>query len=218
VDLLERDGARAAVARVATSTGVTVLAPYFDHAGRAGSAFAVAPGGAYTAPRPKQRAMWFLGEERAAATDPTPLSAAGARVGTLLGVDVQDPNLAGVLADGGADLIVSSTHDWRQLAPQHRDLASLGAAASGVPVVRADWRYGTAIYSRDGSPIADAGEDRRRTVIAAAIDPGTPTPYARLGDFVGWASVAIAAAAWLATGVAGLATRRRRVPAWDPAA
>jgi apolipoprotein N-acyltransferase len=218
VDLRERDGARAAVARVATSTGVTVLAPYFDHARRAGAAFAVAPGGAYSAQRPKQRAMWFLGEERAEATDPTPLTAAGARVGTLLGVDVQDPNLAGVLADGGADLIVSSTHDWRQLAPQHRDLASLGAAASGVPVVRADWRYGTAIYSRDGSPIADAGEDRRRAVVAAAVDPGTPTPYARLGDFVGWASLAIAAAAWLATGVAGLATRRRRVPAWDPAA
>jgi apolipoprotein N-acyltransferase len=217
VDLRERDGARSALARVAERNGVTVVAPYFDHASRTGAAFAVAPSGAYTAPRPKQRAMWFLGEERGGATDPTPLRAAGARVGTLLGVDVQDPDLAGQLADAEAEMIVSSTHDWRQLAPQHRALASLGAAASGVPVVRADWRYGSAVYARDGSPIADAGEDRRRTVVVAAVDPGSPTPYARLGDVVGWASLAIAATAWLATWAASIATRRRRIPAWDSA-
>jgi apolipoprotein N-acyltransferase len=217
VDLRERDGARSALARVAERSGVTVVAPYFDHASRTGAAFAVAPGGAYTTPRPKQRAMWFLGEEGGEATDPTPLRAAGARVGTLLGVDVQDPDLARRLADAEADVIVSSTHDWRQLAPQHRALASLGAAASGVPVIRADWRYGSAVYARDGSSIADAGEDRRRTVVVAAVEAGSPTPYARLGDVVGWASLGIAATAWLASGAVGVATRRRRIPAWDSA-
>ena len=213
VDLRGRAGARAALLRVSRSSGVTILAPYFDHAGRSGAAFAVSPRGSVTAPRPKQRAMWFLGEQGDATAGPRPLRAAGTRLGTLLGVDVQDPNLPRLLAAGDAEVIASSTHDWRQLAIQHRALAALGAEASGVPVVRADWRYGSAIYDREGETIADAGEDRRRTVVAAELRTGSPTPYARLGDAVGWVSLGAAAAAWLAAAGSAIATRRRRIPA-----
>jgi apolipoprotein N-acyltransferase len=217
VDLRERAGARAALARVARASGATIVAPYFDHAARSGAAFAVSPDGAATEARPKQRAMWFLGEEDDAAFGPRPLRAAGWRVGTLLGIDVQDPGLARSLAAEDAELITSSTHDWGALATQHRALAELGAGASGVPVVRADWRYGSAIYDRDGEPLADAGGDRRRTIVAAELESGSPTPYAWLGDAVGWASLAAAAVAWIAAACAAAATRRRRIPAWDSA-
>ncbi|MGH2992803.1 MAG: nitrilase-related carbon-nitrogen hydrolase, partial [Solirubrobacterales bacterium] len=152
-------------------------------------------------------------EQGDATAGPRPLRAAGTRLGTLLGVDVQDPNLPRLLAAGDAEVIASSTHDWRQLAIQHRALAALGAEASGVPVVRADWRYGSAIYDREGETIADAGEDRRRTVVAAELKAGSPTPYARLGDAVGWVSLGAAAAAWLAAAGRAIATRRRRIPA-----
>jgi apolipoprotein N-acyltransferase len=213
VDLHERRGARTALADVARSSGVAIVAPYFDHASKAGAAIAVSPTGSVTEPRPKQRPMWFLGEQGGGAPDPRPLGAAGTRVGTLLGVDVQDPSLAGRLVERGAELLTSSTHDWRQLATAHRALASLGAEAAGAPLVRADWRYGSAIYDRDGNALADAGADRRRTVITAAVEPGGPTPYARIGDAVGWVSLALAVAAWVATRAAAFAIRRRRIPA-----
>jgi apolipoprotein N-acyltransferase len=218
VDPIDRRGVRRRLRDVARSSDVTVLAPYFDHVSRSGAAIAVAPDGSLTGPRPKQRPMWFLGERGGGAPGPQPLAAGRARVGTLLGVDVQDPNLPRLLAARDADLIASSTHDWRQLAPEHRALAALGAEASGVPVVKADWRYGSAIYDRDGDAVADAGDDRRRTVVAAQIEPGGPTPYARFGDVVGWVSLALAVSVWLATVGARLATRRRRIPAWDSAA
>jgi apolipoprotein N-acyltransferase len=206
VDLRHRDGARGALRRVARQSDVTIIAPYFDHASRTGAVLAVSPGGSVTPPRPKQRPMWFLGEEDGSEAPPRPLRAAGLRVGTLLGVDVQDPNLPRLLADRDADLIASSTHDWRQLATEHRALAALGAGASGAPLVRADWRYGSAIYDRQGNAIADAGRQRERTVISAEVETASPTPYARIGDVVGWASLVAAVAAWLAARVAGLAS------------
>jgi len=213
VDLHERRGARGALRRVARDSGVTIVAPYFDHVSRSGAAIAVPPHGALTTPRPKQRPMWFLGERGGGAPAPRPLRAAGIRVGTLLGVDVQDPNTLRQLASGGAQLATSSTHDWRQLAAQHRALAALDAEAAGVPVVRADWRYGSAVYDRDGGAIADAGEDRRRTALAAEVEPGGPTPYARIGDAVGWLSLAAA----IVAGLAALAGRRGAIRAGERA-
>jgi apolipoprotein N-acyltransferase len=207
VDLRERDGARRALVRVARRADVTIVAPYFDHASRSGAAFAVSPRGSVTAARQKQRAMWFLGEEGDATAGPRPLAAAGTRVGTLLGVDVQDPGLPRELVARDAELLTSSTHDWSQLATQHRALAALGAQAAGAPVVRADWRFGSAIYDRDGDPLADAGEDRRRTVLVAEPQTASPSVYASIGDVVGWLSLVAALAAGLAAIVRRRATR-----------
>jgi apolipoprotein N-acyltransferase len=218
VDLLERRGARSRLSDLASTAGIPIVAPYFDHVSRRGTAIVARPGGSVSGPRPKQRPMWFLGEERESAPVQRPVAAAGTGVGTLLGVDLQDPNLARILAAEDAGLVASSTHDWRHLATQHRALASIAASASGTPVVKADWRYGSAIYDREGTPLADAGEDRRRTVVVAEVPLGAPTPYAHMGDIVGWVSLALAVAAWLAASVPRLATRRRRTPAWDSAA
>jgi apolipoprotein N-acyltransferase len=213
VDLRERDGARAALLRVARRSDVAIVAPYFDHGSRTGAAFAASPRGAVTAARPKQRPMWFLGEEDAASKGPRPVNAAGTRVGTLLGVDVQDPNLPRQLVARDAELLTSSTHDWRQLTPQHRALAALGAEAAGSPLVRADWRYGSAIYARDGEVLADAGEHRRRTVLTAAVETASSSVYASIGDVVGWVSLAAA----LAAGVGAAIRRRSATRAGGPA-
>lgn len=130
-------------------------------------------------------------------------------IGTMLGVDTQDPSVARELSDQGAELISSSTHDWEQVAPQHRAFAALAARASGVPVVRADWHYGSAIFGRDGSPIADAGEEKSRTVLSAEVAPGEPTPYARIGDVVGWVAVALSVLTWVGAHALRVARRRR---------
>lgn len=212
VDLSERAAARARVVRAARRSGATIVAPYFDRRSSSGAVLAVGPGGRVTEARPKRRPMWFLGERRAEGLEAGPLEAGGTAVGALLGVDVQDPGVAAALSGQGARLFASSTHDWDQLATQHRALSELAAAAAGAPVVRADWRYGSAIYDRDGAIIADAGQGRRRAAITASVELGGTTPYGRIGDLVGWIAVAVAAGAWLVA-LGGSAVSREGGPA-----
>lgn len=67
-------------------------------------------------------------------------------------------------------------------------------------MIRADWRYGSAIYDRTGKPVVDAGTELDRTGLHARVElSGGATGYARLGDTVGWLVLAIS--------IAGLAAR-----------
>jgi apolipoprotein N-acyltransferase len=202
----------AALRGVAAATGAVVVAPYFEEARSRSGVVAVVPedsgpGARLTPSRPKQRPMWFLGEEGGGEPPPEPLPAGRWRVGTLLGVDAQDPGIPAALADGGASLLASSTHDWPALAVEQTAFARLAARAVGLPVVRADWRYGSAIYARNGDELAGTGTDLRRTVLVAEVAPGERTPYARIGDVVGWTTLAIS----LLVGAAALAMRAPRL-------
>lgn len=195
VDPRSEPAVKTALRRVARATNATLIVPYFDEARSRSAALAVVPGpgraALITDSRPKQRPMWFLGEEGGGEPPPEPLRLAGLRVGTLLGVDTQDPGVARELSDSGAMLLASATHDWPALAIQQGAFARLAARAVGTPLVRADWRYGSAIYGRDGVELAGAGSGRRRTVVVAEVTPGSPTPYARVGDALGWFALAI---------------------------
>jgi apolipoprotein N-acyltransferase len=156
--------------------------------------------------------MWWLGEHSDASGDPEPLPAGGLALGTLLGVDSQDPHLAARLADAGAELLVSGTHDWRQSAVQHRAYEQLAAVGAGLPLVRADWRYGSAVYDGEGRMLADAGEGLTRTTVLATVRAGpASTPYAGLGDLVGWTAVAFVGLA----AMLGLRGRTRPGPTAD---
>jgi apolipoprotein N-acyltransferase len=135
--------------------------------------------------------MWFLGEHGGGEPDPEPLPAAGSEVGALLGLDAQDPGIGAALTEAGADLLASSTHDWPQLAEQQLAFARLTARSVGAPLARADWRYGSAIYGRDGETLASAGTDLRRTLVVAEVASAAPTPYARIGDAIGWGVFAV---------------------------
>ena len=195
---------------LAAAAGVTIVAPYFNRATQHSAVLAVLPNARLTEPRPKQRPMWFLGE-RASSELPRPLAANGVAIGTLLGVDAQDPRIAAQLASRDADLIASSTHDWAQLATQQRAMAVLTTQATGTPVVRSDWRYGSAIYDRQGEVVADAGDEKRRTAITGTIEVAAPTPYANVGDRIGWVVVAIAVAALVSGWAAAAAGRSSRL-------
>jgi apolipoprotein N-acyltransferase len=207
---------RAALRRLASATRATVAVPYFNRESRHSAALAALPDGRLTEPRPKQRPMWFLGEE-ADDAGPRPLASGSGGVGTLLGLDTQEPAIAGELTSLDAGVIASSTHDWEQLATQQRAMAAITAQATGAPVVRADWRYGSAIYDPDGDEVADAGQGLRRTAITAAVRAADPTPYARIGDVVGWVAAGVSIAAALSGWIARM-TGRRRSRAAQPAA
>ena len=74
---------------------------------------------------------------------------------------------------------------------QHRAYEQLAAQGAGLPLVRADWRYGSAVYDQEGRVLADAGESLTRTTVLATVRAGpASTPYAAVGDLVGWAAVA----------------------------
>jgi apolipoprotein N-acyltransferase len=194
---LEHDETRAALGELLEETGAALVLPVFLEPRSAVLGFAPDGDPAW---RPKQRPMWFLGE-RTVDQAPGPKDLDVALVGTMLGVDNQDPASARVLARLGAQLLASATHDWEELLPQQRAYAQLHAAALRLPVAKADWRYGSAIWDADGRLVADAGLERERTVLVASVGlDAAPTPYGRLGDVLGWAAVA-AAALLLALGI-----------------
>jgi apolipoprotein N-acyltransferase len=205
VDPAVNELARAALAGVAADAGALLVVPHFVRAERRGGGRAISADGSVSGSQPKQRPMWFLDERGHPGRGPRPLEAGGPRLGLLLGVDNQDPGVARGLVSAGADVLVSATHDWRELAPQQRAFARLHAVALGVPVVRADWRYGSFVVDARGRILADAGAERVEAAPAAEVAPRAGlTLYARLGDALAWAAVVAAAAA----GLAGLVRRR----------
>jgi apolipoprotein N-acyltransferase len=76
------------------------------------------------------------------------------------------------------------------------------------PLIRADWRFGSAIYDGDGRQLANAGRAKRRAVLVAEVRPAAArTSFAHLGDTFGWLAAGATATLWLAA-----AGRRRRWP------
>jgi apolipoprotein N-acyltransferase len=200
---VENERVREAIAELARETGAALVVPLFLDP-RSG-AVAFTPEGEPTPLRPKRRPMWFLGE-RALDVGPGVKDLGPARVGTLLGVDNQDPAAARALARLAAGLLVSATHDWRELAPQQRAYSALHAAALRTPLARADWRFGSAVWDSDGKLLASAALDRARGTLVVSVHPAHDlTPYGRIGDVLGWAA-ALAALLLLA---AGIRLRRR---------
>lgn len=186
---------RLALTVLSRATGASIVVPFFIRDRSQSAALVVTPANGLGPPRPKRRAMWFLGEN---AYDGEDVGEDPAWLGPMLGVDTQDTESARKLADGGATVLTSSTHDWRQLAAVHRSFARLSAGAAGLPLVRADWRYGSAVYDADGNVLADAGKHLTRTVVLADIEPGSGgTPYDSLGDAFGWITLLGAVGAWV---------------------
>jgi apolipoprotein N-acyltransferase len=181
---------RAALARLARSTRATIVVPYFLRAKAQGATVSVSPG-TFSRPQPKQRPMWFWGEDGDNRVPPRPVDTSVGAVGTTLGVDNQDPAPARLLAARGARVLSSSTHDWKQLAPAQAALARSHAAELETPVVRSDWRFGSAVFDAGGDELAGAGDRKRRTVVVARVEARSgSTPYMRIGDAFGWVSLA----------------------------
>lgn len=192
---------------LAGETGAAVTVPFFDRGPDDSASFILLPDGRLTDTQAKRRPMWFLGEGAPDVGDARVAEVGSLEVAGLLGVDTQDPGVPRDAAASGATLITSSTHDWNELAEPHRAATSLAARSTGVPIVRADWRYGSVMYDAQGGTIADAGDGLRRTVLVADVTPGDATPYAHLGDVFGWLALAGA----LTAAVAGGARRTGRL-------
>jgi apolipoprotein N-acyltransferase len=198
VDPRATPSTRALLTRLARETGAALVVPYFFRERGEGAAVVVLPDGRITVPQPKQRPMWFVDEHPGPLEPARPVAVGPLTVGTLLGVDNQDPAASRRLVAADADVLTASTHDWQDLAEQQRAFSRLHAVALGVPLVRADWRFGSAVYAPDGSVVADAPPGKRRTVVVATAPSPAARPYAWVGDAFGWAALAGALAFALA--------------------
>jgi apolipoprotein N-acyltransferase len=202
------------LARLARDTRTALVVPFFRRSVAQSAAAVVRADGSVARAQPKQRPMWFLGEDDGNRAPARPVSVATAgfpalRLGTLLGVDNQDPAPARALAAKGADALAASTHDWEQMAVQQRALSQLHAAALHVPVIRADWRYGSAIIDAGGEIVAEAPPGKRRAIVVADVTAAAgATAFARVGDVVGWTALAAAVGLWLVARAQALVRRR----------
>jgi apolipoprotein N-acyltransferase len=186
----------AAIRSLARDSGVPIVLPYFVRDLRQGQSTTVLPTGSFTQTQPKQRPSWFLDEDGGNRRSPEPVRAGPARLGTLLGVDNQGPRTARALADHDAELLASATHDWEELADMQRAFAAINAGATGTPLVRSDWRYGSAIYSADGELVASSGDGLERNLVIGRVSLSAGhTPYAAIGDVLGWLFLGLSVAA-----------------------
>jgi apolipoprotein N-acyltransferase len=131
-------------------------------------------------------------------------------IGVLICFESAFPDMSRVDTDHGAQVIVYQTSDstfqdtWALA--QHASLGALRAAETGRPVVQAALTGDSAAFDSRGRLLSWFGSARTGVDLVHLSLPVTSarTPYDRLGDYVPWAAVAIAAV------TAGVALLRRR--------
>jgi apolipoprotein N-acyltransferase len=135
-------------------------------------------------------------------------------IGVLICFESAFPDMSRVDTDHGARLIIYQTSDstfQASWAPaQHAALSAVRAAETGRPVVQAALTGDSVAFDPRGRVLAWAGTGYHGTVIVRlGLPPASArTPYDRLGDYVPWTAVAIAA---IAAASALIRSRRRRL-------
>jgi apolipoprotein N-acyltransferase len=127
-------------------------------------------------------------------------------IGPLICFESAFPDMSRADTGQGAQLIVYQTADstfqgtWAPA--QHASLGALRAAETGRPVVQAALTGDSAAFDTRGRLVAWTGESQQGVKLARLSLPATSsrTPYDRLGDYVPWAAVGVAALAALAGG------------------
>jgi len=136
--------------------------------------------------------------------------------GPLICFESAFPDMSRVDADHGAQVIIYQTSDstfqasWAP--PQHASLSALRAAETGRPVVQAALTGDSAAFDARGRLLAWAGTSYRGVVLVHLDLPpaSAQTPYDRLGDYVPWLAVGIAALAALFGVARGRSARSAR--------
>jgi apolipoprotein N-acyltransferase len=135
--------------------------------------------------------------------------------GVLICFESAFPDMSRVDTDHGAQVIIYQTSDatfessWAPA--QHAALGAIRAAETGRPVVQSALTGDSAAFDARGRMLAWAGTSFRGTLLVRLQLPSASarTPYDRLGDYVPWTAVGIAALAALAGLRGGMIARRR---------
>ncbi len=181
--------ARERLAQFAREMDAYLFVPYFvdtDPRGYRNEAVLISPEGEFLGMYAKNYPIIFVGEESvtggAYPVFATPLGA----FATMMAYDSDFPDVARTLTANGAQLIAVTSHDWVEMSPFQVAASVLRAAENNATVVKADWRYGSAVILPSGEIIASTSAlEPDRAVLRAAVpvpaDSGTL--YTRTGDW-----------------------------------
>jgi len=178
------------VSDLAIRTGTTIVWPYFiridaDHTRN--EAVLVRSNGEISPPTTKDHPVWVIGE-RSITADLHPVYQLGETVvGLALGPDGTYTDTLARLARDGAQVVAVPTHDWRAYAGTQLAHLRVRAAEHRVAVVKADWRYGSAVIAPSGAiVVATADDERWPAMLVADVGLSEPgTPYTAAGDWLG---------------------------------
>ena len=199
---------------MAARSDTTIVWPYFiriDGDRTRNEAVLVYPDRRLSAPTTKAHPVWVIGERSITAGLHPVYAVDGVTVGLALGPDGSYTDALARLARDGAQVVAVPTHDWAAYAGTQLAHLRVRAAEHRVAIVKADWRYGSAIVAPDGSivaatPVATPLE----TMLVADVAVMTPgTPYSASGDWLGVVSLVTAVGAVAAAVVTGRMGRRR---------
>jgi apolipoprotein N-acyltransferase len=135
------------------------------------------------------------------------------RLSTVICFDADFPWLVRQAGRAGVDVLLMPSSDWGPVGPVHADMAVMRAVENGVSILRPARNGISLAVDPHGRTLARAEDfaGGGHTMMASLPTGGVATPYAIVGDVVGWASVAGVgvAAAMFALRTLGRALGRR---------
>jgi apolipoprotein N-acyltransferase len=201
VDPQEHPETKARLVRLVQETGIYLVSAYFilPEEGNLGwwlgfvpgmrnEATVISPDGEFLGIYGQDHPIIFTGEafitERTYPTYQTPFGT----LATIICYDNAFTDTTRRLVRKGAQLVAHPTHDWQPIVvfdPLH-DI--FRAVENRVSIVKADWRYGSAIIDPYGRVLAASPTDRRTKMVLMADVPvpsSSGTLYTRTGDWFG---------------------------------
>ena len=184
--------ARARLAAFAREMNAYLFAPYFvdtDPRGFRNEAVLISPHGEFLGMYAKNYPIIFVGEQSVTGGEHPVFSTPLGTFATMMAYDSDFPDVARTLTANGAQLIAVTSHDWVEMSPFQVAASAQRAAENNVTIVKADWRYGSAVILPSGEIIASTSAlEPARTVLRAAVPlpESSGTPYTRTGDWFAW--------------------------------
>ena len=183
---------RERLAAFAREMNAYLFAPYFvdtDPRGFRNEAVLISPTGEILGMYAKNYPIIFVGEQSVTGGTHPVFSTPLGTFATMMAYDSDFPDVARTLTANGAELIAVTSHDWVEMSPFQVAASAQRAAENNVTVVKADWRYGSAVILPSGEIIASTSAlEPNRTVLRATVPlpESSGTLYTRTGDWFAW--------------------------------
>ncbi len=181
--------ARERLAAFAREMDAYLFAPYFvdtDPRGFRNEAVLISPQGEFLGMYAKNYPIIYVGEQSVTGGDHPVFPTSLGTFGTMMAYDSDFPDVARKLTANGAQLLAVTSHDWVEMSPFQVAASAQRAAENNVTVVKADWRYGSAVMLPSGEIIASTSAlEPARTVLRATVPvpESSGTLYTRTGDW-----------------------------------
>lgn len=185
---------QSALEGLSRETGVTLAVGYVTETpdGRLNEVALVTPAGEWAVTAKDHPVPWA---ETGSVTrgKVTTVMVDGQRVGAMICYDADFTDTTRDRAAEGIDLLVAPAHDWPAIGRARAVHVRTRAAENRLPIIMADWMVGSVAVDATGRTVGAMDADtpsRGVMLVDLPLGAGEPSPYGRVGDLTGWASVA----------------------------